>query len=29
MLDNLSKGRIIAGFVRGIGTEYPTCRSPR
>ena len=22
MLDNLSKGRIIAGFVRGIGTEY-------
>ena len=22
MLDNLSKGRIIAGFVRGIGSEY-------
>src|SRR5579864_5582624 len=22
MLDNLSKGRIITGFVRGIGTEY-------
>ena len=22
MLDNLSKGRIIAGFVRGIGAEY-------
>ena len=22
MLDNLSRGRIIAGFVRGIGTEY-------
>jgi alkanesulfonate monooxygenase SsuD/methylene tetrahydromethanopterin reductase-like flavin-dependent oxidoreductase (luciferase family) len=22
MLDNLSKGRIICGFVRGIGTEY-------
>src|SRR5260370_34654093 len=24
MLDNLSKGRIIAGFVRGIGSEYPS-----
>ena len=22
MLDNLSRGRLIAGFVRGIGTEY-------
>jgi alkanesulfonate monooxygenase SsuD/methylene tetrahydromethanopterin reductase-like flavin-dependent oxidoreductase (luciferase family) len=22
MLDNLSRGRMIAGFVRGIGTEY-------
>src|SRR5581483_10647172 len=22
MLDNLSRGRIITGFVRGIGTEY-------
>jgi len=22
MLDNLSKGRIISGFVRGVGTEY-------
>src|SRR5260370_33382760 len=22
MLDNLSRGRIIAGFVRGIGNEY-------
>src|SRR5438477_2651967 len=22
ILDNLSKGRIIAGFVRGIGSEY-------
>ncbi len=22
MLDNLSKGRVIAGFVRGIGSEY-------
>ncbi len=22
MLDNLSRGRVIAGFVRGIGTEY-------
>jgi alkanesulfonate monooxygenase SsuD/methylene tetrahydromethanopterin reductase-like flavin-dependent oxidoreductase (luciferase family) len=24
MLDNMSKGRIIAGFVRGIGAEYHT-----
>lgn len=24
MLDNLSKGRLIAGFVRGIGCEYHT-----
>ena len=22
MLDNLSRGRLIAGFVRGIGAEY-------
>jgi alkanesulfonate monooxygenase SsuD/methylene tetrahydromethanopterin reductase-like flavin-dependent oxidoreductase (luciferase family) len=29
MLDNLSKGRIIAGFVRGIGAEYhSTGRNP-
>src|SRR5213594_3587414 len=27
MLDNLSKGRIIAGFVRGIGSEYHSSRT--
>ena len=27
MLDNLSRGRLIAGFVRGIGAEYHTTGS--